>query len=106
MAELIWTEPALSDLDEIANYIAFENPVSARALVQRVFSVVARLEQHPASGKVPVELADGRYREVISGPCRVFYRHANERVFILHVMRGERELRNFLLEEREVKESP
>jgi toxin ParE1/3/4 len=100
MAELIWTEPALSDLNEIAEYIALENPQAARALVQRVFSAVERLERHPASGKIPAELENSRYREVICGPCRVFYRHSKRQVIILYVMRSERELRNFVLEDR------
>ena len=103
MAQLIWTEPALSDLNEIAEHIALENPSAARKLVQQVFTAVDRLERHPKSGKVPAELADGRYREVVSGPCRVFYRHAKSKVFILFVMRTERELRNFLLKDRDAR---
>jgi len=101
MAELTWTEPALSDLNEIAEYIALENPSAARGLVQQVFSVVGRLEHHPKSGKIPVELEGNRYREVVVGPCRVFYRHNHGKVLILYVMRSERELRNFLLEDRD-----
>jgi toxin ParE1/3/4 len=101
MAELVWTEPALSDLDEIAEYIALENPAAARKLVQEVFSVVERLERHPRSGKIPDELDGSRYREVVVGPCRVFYRHTKGKVLLLYVMRSERELRNFLLEDRD-----
>ena len=101
MARLIWTEPALKDLDEIAEYIALENPPAARSLVQRVFSTVERLERYPGSGKVPYELEGSRYREVVCGPCRVFYRHSKSEVLILYVMRSERELRNFLLDERD-----
>jgi toxin ParE1/3/4 len=100
MAELIWTESALSDLNKIAEYIALENLPAAFALVKRVFSAVERLERHPASGKVPSELEGNRYRDVICGPCRIFYRHAKGRVFILYVLRSERELRNFMLAER------
>lgn len=100
MAHLIWTEPALSDLNEIAEYIALENPSAARALVQLVFSTVERLERHPTSGKVPSELEGKRYREVVCGPCRVFYRHTKGQVFVLYIMRSERELRNFVLEDR------
>ncbi|MDP5063204.1 MAG: type II toxin-antitoxin system RelE/ParE family toxin [Haliea sp.] len=100
MAELIWTEPALSNLNEIAEYIAVENPTAARALVQRVFSAVERLEKHPASGKFPAELENSRYRDLVCGPCRVFYRHSKRQVLILYVMRSERELRNLLLEDR------
>jgi len=38
------------------------------------------------------------YREVIVNPCRIFYKTENEVVFILHVMRQERDLRKFLLQ--------
>ncbi|MBN7799173.1 type II toxin-antitoxin system RelE/ParE family toxin [Parahaliea mediterranea] len=101
MAGLIWTDPALSDLNEIAEYIAIENPVAARDLVQRVFSAVEHLIEHPSSGKVPEELKDNRYREVVCNPCRIFYRQTRDHVLILYVMRSERELRNFLLEDRD-----
>jgi len=99
MAHLTWAESALSDLNDIAEYIALENPVAAKALVRRVFSSVQRLEEHPSSGKYPAELEGQRYREVVSGPCRIFYRHTQAEVIILYVMRSERQLRNFLLQE-------
>ncbi len=100
MAELVWTEPALADLNEIAEYIALENPRAARSLVQQIIFTLERLERHPNSGKVPAELGGTRYREVVSGPCRVFYRSSKGKVYVLHVMRSERELRRFLLEDR------
>jgi toxin ParE1/3/4 len=105
MAQLVWTEPALSDLNDIAEYIALENPRAARELVQRGFSTVERLEQHPKSGRIPDELERGRYREVVVGPCRIFYRLADDQVLILYVMRSERQLRNFILEDRATNDS-
>lgn len=33
MVELIWSEPALQDLDAIADYIALDKPDAARNLV-------------------------------------------------------------------------
>lgn len=36
MARIIWTGPATNDVREIAEYIALENPVAARALAQRI----------------------------------------------------------------------
>ena len=101
MAQLIWTESALLDLNDIAEYIALENPVAAKALVRRIFSSVERLEEHPSSGKFPAELEGKRYREVVSGPCRIFYRQTQDEVIVLYVMRSERQLRNFLIEESE-----
>ncbi|KAA9131999.1 type II toxin-antitoxin system RelE/ParE family toxin [Marinihelvus fidelis] len=98
MAEVIWTDPALSDLDAIADYIAIENPGAARALVQRVFAHVEKLEQHPKLGPVPSELEDSRYRHLVESPCRIFYRDTGNSVFILHVMRFEQLLKEDKLE--------
>ncbi len=100
MAQIIWTEPALSDLNEIAEYIALDNITAVQDLVEEVFAKVERLEQFPKSGRVPPELKGSRYREVIVGPCRIFYRINKDKVYILYVMRGERQLRKYLIEER------
>ncbi len=97
MAEIIWTEPALSDLNDIAEYIALENLVAARHLVQTIFTKVERLETFPESGRIPPDLEYLSYREVVASPCRVFYKQDDEKVFILFVMRVERDLRKFLL---------
>lgn len=101
MARLIWTEPALQDLEEIAEYIALDDLAAAQRLVTNLFSVVENLEEFPESGRRPSELEHTQYREKIVGPCRVFYRVEKESVFVLYIMRGERELRNYILSERE-----
>jgi toxin ParE1/3/4 len=90
MAEVVWIEPALSDLDAIADYIALETPPAAAALVQRVFGHLEQLEGHPESGSRPPELENSRYRQILEPPCRVFYRFDGERLYILHVVRSER----------------
>lgn len=101
MAEIIWTEPALADLDAIADYIALENPPAASRLVQRVFEHVEQLEAFPESGSRPAELKKSRYRQIVEPPCRVFYRYDGERVFVVHVMRSEQKLRKARLARRE-----
>jgi plasmid stabilization system protein ParE len=93
MAQIIWSEPALADLDAIADYIALENPVAASELVKRIFDHVDQLTDQPDSGSRPQELGRSRYRQIVEPPCRVFYRHDGHKVFILHVMRSERLLR-------------
>jgi len=101
MAEVVWTEPALSELDAIADYIALENPDAARELVQRIFHHVRQLATHPQSGSKPQELRGWRYRQIVEPPCRVFYREDSTRVFILYVMRAERLLRRSRLKSRD-----
>jgi toxin ParE1/3/4 len=100
MAEIVWTEPALSDLDTIADYIALDNPTAARQLVQRVFQHVEQLANFPDSGSKPAELKGWRYRQVVEPPCRVFYRHEGGKVYIPYVMRLERPLRPRVLSTR------
>lgn len=101
MARLVWTEPALQDLEEIAEYIALDDLSAAKRLVSKIFAVVERLEDFPGSGRKPPELKHYTYREKIVGPCRIFYRVDKETIFILYVMRGERDLRHYILSERE-----
>ena len=93
MAEIVWTDPALADLDAIADYIALENPAAAAALVKRIFEHVEHLADHPESGSRPQELGKSRYRQLVESTCRIFYRHDGHKVFIVHVMRTERLLR-------------
>ena len=98
MVEVIWTSPALDDLNDIAEYIALSNIPAAKKLVQKVFDKISRLENHPESGKRPQELVNLNYREVNVTPCRIFYKVDSDKVYILHVMRQERDLRRFLLQ--------
>lgn len=100
MAQIIWTEPALSDLDAIADYIALDDPQAARNLVRKVIEHVEQLEKHPDSGSRLPEMRRSRYRQIVEAPCRVFYRHDGERVFILYVMRGEMMFRKARLVKR------
>lgn len=100
MVEVIWTEPALNDLDAIADYIALGNPAAARDLVQRIFKHVDQLATHPDSGSKPQELKGWAYRQIVEPPCRVFYRREGHSIYILYVMRGERPLRSKALTKR------
>lgn len=98
MAQVIWTEPALENVNELAEYIALSNPQAARALVKNIFSTVDRLDVFPLSGRIPEELNEFNYREVIVNPCRVFYKIQNDDVYILYVLRQERDVRRYIVD--------
>ena len=101
MAQIIWTEPALNELNEIAEYIALDNFDAAQRLVRSSFKRIDQLRGHPKSGRQPPELPKTTiYREVIVGPCRIFYRLESEKIIIIYVIRSERTLRKFMLEDR------
>ena len=98
MAEIVWTEPALNDLDNIAEYIAVSYLVAAKKLVKEFFAKAEILEEYPKSGKSVPELPSLNYRELYVKPCRIFYKFEDNKAFILHVMRHEQDLRRFLLD--------
>jgi toxin ParE1/3/4 len=105
MAEVIWTEPALADLERIADYIALDKPEAASRFVRSVFAHVGKLSRHPELGpRIPELLPGSRYRQIVESPCRIFYRYekTSGKVFILGVMRGEQLFQPEVLESRDV----
>jgi toxin ParE1/3/4 len=101
MARLIWTEPALKDLETIAEYIALDQPDAAQRYIQKVFTAVERLSQFPKSGSIPSEISKLPYRQIVIPPCRVFYRYDKNYVFIIFVMRSEQNLQQDVLTEKD-----
>ncbi|MFY0678533.1 MAG: type II toxin-antitoxin system RelE/ParE family toxin [Neptuniibacter sp.] len=97
MAQVIWTGPALDNLNDIAEYIELSNPIAAQDLVQNIFEKVERLEDQPLSGRKPPEIEEFEYREVIANPCRIFYKVDAEKAYILFVLRQEQDLKKYLL---------
>lgn len=94
MAQVVWTEPALADLEAVAEFIALQDPAAAALLVQRIVQHVRQLADHPESGSRPQELGRrSRYRQIVEPPCRVFYRFDGTHAYVVHVMRTERILR-------------
>lgn len=90
MAELVWTEPALAQLDAIAAFIALDKPDAARTMVQRVSAVTDQVERFVKLGRPIPEFRHPHYRQIWIKPCWIYYRVTGERVYILHVRRAEK----------------
>ena len=99
MAEVIWTNSALLDLKDIAEYIALDKVSAANKLVKTIINKTERLADFPESGRLLPELDADKYREIIVQPCRIIYYIENGKVFITHVMRSERQLRRYMIHE-------
>jgi toxin ParE1/3/4 len=91
MAKVIWTDPALNALDEIADYIALEDYEAACRLVRRVFEKVDLLEETPKLGNIPKHLRTTPYRRLIVKPAYIYYRIDDDRAVIIFVERTERD---------------
>ena len=93
MAEVIWTEPALEQLDQIAEYIALDKPEVASDLVRRVFDTTELFENFQLLGRPVPEVDHPDYHQFWIRPCMIYYRVDGLRVYILHVRRGEHPFR-------------
>jgi plasmid stabilization system protein ParE len=92
MAELIWGDVAVSDLEGIYDYIARDSHQYARHQVERITQSTERLRQFPESGRHVPEFPHLPHREVLIDNYRVIYRYASERktVLIITVVHGRR----------------
>ena len=50
MAQVIWTERAVAQLDAIADYIALDKPVAAQSVVRKIYSKAGLLAIFPHAG--------------------------------------------------------
>mgnify|MGYP001595630991 FL=1 len=75
MAELIWSEEAISDVEGIFDYIAQDSPLYARYQVESIAASVERLRMFPESGRHLPEFPQLPHREIIVGNYRVIYRY-------------------------------
>jgi len=89
MAELIWTLPCLENLDEIADYIALDNPEAAKNLIKKIFYESETLSEYPASGSVPPELQGTSYRRIVIPPVNVYYRVDGDKMVMIHARRAD-----------------
>ncbi len=81
------------DLEQIADYIARDNPVAAEAWVAKLVLVARSAGAYPRAGRVVPEWRDPSVREVFLRTYRIIYRVEATRIVVLTVLEGRRRLR-------------
>ena len=94
MAEVIWTQTALDDINSIAEYISLDSVFYAKQFVEKIFLAVNKLEKFPAIGKIVSELSNLTYREILFRKYRIIYRTNSDKVYIISVHHSSRLLEN------------
>lgn len=84
---------ALSDLEEIARFIARDDPAAAVAWGDKLIDRAEEAGQHPMAGRVVPEIGDRMIREVLLKTYRIIYRVEPKRIVVLTVTEGHRRLR-------------
>lgn len=73
MAEVIWSDSAIQDINDIGEYISKDSAKYAEITVSQLFSSMDILENHPKVGKVVPEFEIESIRELIRGNYRIVY---------------------------------
>lgn len=95
MVKVIWTESALQDIRDIAEYIARDSVRYAELTALELFESADVLEQHPRIGAKVPEFNEESIRQLVRGNYRIVYFIVDEyRIDILAVHHSARLLRN------------
>lgn len=98
--EVLLTEDAERDLEEIYDYIAeFDSPRNADRVLDRLLEVTERLAAYPERGSQPGELRSlgvQEYRQGFFKPYRVIYRVIGDQVIIYVIADGRRDMQSLL----------
>lgn len=98
--EVILTEDANFDLEEIYNYIAIHDaPSKANFVLDSMEDAIKTLTTFPERGSYPGELLDlgiREYRQIFFKPYRVIYRIIGSIVYVQLISDGRREMVSLL----------
>lgn len=95
MVKINWTDQALQDIDNIAEFISKDSLKYAKIQTQLFFERVESLFTQPELGRVVPELQKKKIRELIVGNYRIVYRIISlKRIDILTIHHSRRLLQN------------
>jgi toxin ParE1/3/4 len=84
-----WSPLAVDRASEIAEYIAKDDPTTAKRWVEALFARVEQLKIFPESGRIVPEINVPLLRELIYGNYRIIYRIEEKKVAILTIRHGK-----------------
>lgn len=98
--QVVITEDAERDLEEIVTYIAkHDSSRNAEHVLNRIVEVASSLTANPARGSRPAELhvlGENEFRQVFFKPYRLIYRVAGKQIVIYLVADGRRDMQSLL----------
>ena len=94
MASITWTESALNDINNIADFISRDSEFYAKQFVKKLIAATLKLESFPEIGKPLRELPQSIYKEIFFKKYRIIYRIDAEKVYIISVHHSARLLEN------------
>ena len=92
MGRVIWTDPAIEDLQEIMDFIARDSAQYALRMGERIYESAGRLSGGIRTGSMVPEFGMDYFREILVYPYRVIYETRGEGCYIVAIIHGSRDL--------------
>ena len=90
--KLFWTDPAVQDLRDLRDYIATDSGFHAADFIASIVTRAERLTTFPLIGRVVPEAQRQDIREILYRSYRIIYRVLGERIEVLTIIHGARDL--------------
>lgn len=90
--KIIWSEPAIFDLENIRDYIAKDSVYYAAIFVEKIIVAIEKVAAFPLIGRIVPECHNKNIREVIYQNYRIIYKISDKTIFILTVVHAGRNL--------------
>src|SRR5262245_13274908 len=90
--KVVWTDRARRHLRAIHDYIAEDSPQNATRMVDRITRKSESLARLPLSGHIVPEYENQTVRQILEGNYRIIHRVKPDRVEVIAVIHGAREL--------------
>ena len=94
--QIVWSDPAVDDLEATVEFIAKDSVAYASSLAQQAVDAAGSLARFPLRGHKLRDPTLSRFRELIIGSYRLIYLVESRRVLIVAVLHGHRALREAL----------
>ena len=99
--KVFWTKSAVSDFENIVEYIAKNSPLTAKTIFTKIKKQIETLSLSPRRGRYIPELQQQGillYRELLSPPWRIMYRIYEKKVYILAIIDSRRNVEDILFQ--------
>jgi toxin ParE1/3/4 len=94
MVEVIWTEQAIEDINNIAEFTSKKSFKYAKIQVEKKIQTTSILENNPLIGRQVPETLDKSVIELIIGTYRIIYKVKTRKILILTVHHSSRSMDN------------
>ena len=90
--KISWTEPALSDLENLHDYIKKDSEFYAKSFIEKIVNYVEYLSANPELGRQVPEANQTNIREIIFQNYRIIYQILNNNIQILTIIHSSRDI--------------